>query len=80
LSSELAPDTHVIQRIAGNMLFKEDERKPQLKPRPLLPLWGTTCPATSFEEKWNHGNKEPDRKTPGVAKPLLPIGELPKLP
>jgi hypothetical protein len=56
------------------------EQKPQPKQKPLLPLWGNPGLGSYREEECSNGNEESRQKTPRIAKPLLPIGQMPELP
>lgn len=62
-----------------NDLRRSNQQKPQHKQMPLLPLWGKTGLGSYCQEEWTNGNEEFRQKALRVAKPLLPIGQMPKM-
>jgi hypothetical protein len=66
------PDMHNLQR--------SNQQKPQSKRVPLLPLWGKTGLGSYGAEEGTNRKEESRQKSIRAAKPLLPAGQMPKLP
>ncbi len=61
-------------------LRRSNQQKLQPKRMPLLPLWGKRGLGSYGAEEGTNRKEESRQKSIRAAKPLLPAGQMPKLP